>query len=78
MSEAAPLQFVPRLPEPEAARANFYALLARLFYAPPDAGLRCAGPSRQAARGAPYTLRSPSVRIAPSWSDPIWCRNEEG
>ena len=39
MSEAAPLQFVPRLPEPEAARANFYALLARLFYAPPDAAL---------------------------------------
>jgi TorA maturation chaperone TorD len=39
MSDAAPMQFVPTLPEPEAARANFYALLARLFYAPPDARL---------------------------------------
>jgi TorA maturation chaperone TorD len=36
MTQAAPLQFLP--PE-EAARANFYALLARLFYAPPDATL---------------------------------------
>ncbi len=33
------MQFVPALDEPEAARANFYALLARLFYAPPDAAL---------------------------------------
>ena len=32
----APLQFVPTLPPEEAARANFYGLLARLFYAPPD------------------------------------------
>jgi TorA maturation chaperone TorD len=36
MTQAAPLQFLP--PE-EAARANFYALLARVFYAPPDAAL---------------------------------------
>jgi TorA maturation chaperone TorD len=36
MTQAAPLQFLP--PE-EAARANFYALLARLFYAPPDGTL---------------------------------------
>jgi TorA maturation chaperone TorD len=27
------------IPPEEAARANFYALLARLFYAPPDAAL---------------------------------------
>jgi TorA maturation chaperone TorD len=33
------MQFVPTLPPEEAARANFYALLARLFYAPPDAEL---------------------------------------
>src|SRR4051812_15539838 len=32
----AALQFTPTLPPEEAARANFYALLARLFYAPPD------------------------------------------
>jgi len=36
MTQAAPLEFV--APE-EAARANLYALLARLFYAPPDAQL---------------------------------------
>ncbi len=34
-----PLDFVPTLPPEEQARANFYALLARLFYAPPDAAL---------------------------------------
>ena len=34
-----PLQFTPTLPPEELARANFYALLARLFYAPPDAAL---------------------------------------
>jgi len=36
---AAPLHFVPTLPAEEAARAEFYALLARLFYAPPDEAL---------------------------------------
>jgi TorA maturation chaperone TorD len=34
-----PIQFVRTLPPEEQARANFYGLLARLFYAPPDAGL---------------------------------------
>ncbi|HEX6319007.1 MAG TPA: molecular chaperone TorD family protein [Burkholderiales bacterium] len=33
------MQFVPTLPPEEVARANFYGLLARLFYAPPDASL---------------------------------------
>ncbi len=36
---AAPMQFMPTLPPEEAARANFYALLGRLFYAPPDEAL---------------------------------------
>jgi TorA maturation chaperone TorD len=36
---AAPLSFVATLPPEEVARANFYGLLARLFYAPPDAAL---------------------------------------
>lgn len=36
---SAPLQFVQTLPPEEVARANFYGLLARLFYAPPDAAL---------------------------------------
>jgi len=33
------MQFVETLPPEEVARANFYGLLARLFYAPPDAQL---------------------------------------
>jgi TorA maturation chaperone TorD len=36
---SAPMSFVATLPPEEVARANFYALLARLFYAPPDAAL---------------------------------------
>ncbi len=37
MSGAQPLSFHPALPPEEVARANFYGLLARLYYAPPDA-----------------------------------------
>ena len=33
------MEFVPALAPEELARANFYGLLARLFYAPPDAAL---------------------------------------
>ena len=39
MSGARPLTFVSTLPPEEVARANFYGLLARLFYGPPDAAL---------------------------------------
>jgi TorA maturation chaperone TorD len=39
VSGAQPLNFVLSLPPEEVARANFYGLLARLFYAPPDARL---------------------------------------
>jgi TorA maturation chaperone TorD len=39
VSGAQPLNFVLSLPPEEVARANFYGLLARLFYAPPDAQL---------------------------------------
>jgi TorA maturation chaperone TorD len=39
MSGTQPLHFVRTLPPEEQARANFYAVLARLFYAPPDAAL---------------------------------------
>ena len=39
MSGARPLNFVSTLPPEEVARANFYGLLARLFYAAPDAQL---------------------------------------
>jgi TorA maturation chaperone TorD len=40
MSEV--MNFVETLPAEEVARANFYGLLARLFYAPPDATLLAA------------------------------------
>jgi TorA maturation chaperone TorD len=36
MSGAQPLSFVKTLPPEEAARANLYGVIARLFYAPPD------------------------------------------
>ena len=36
MSEARPVDFVRSLPPEEAARANLYGVIARLFYAPPD------------------------------------------
>jgi TorA maturation chaperone TorD len=39
MSGAQPLNFALTLSGEELARANFYGLLARLFYAPPDADL---------------------------------------
>ncbi len=39
MNGAQPLTFMETLPPEEVARANFYGLLARLFYAPPDAAL---------------------------------------
>jgi TorA maturation chaperone TorD len=39
MSGAQPLKFALTLAPEDAARANFYGLLARLFYAPPDAEL---------------------------------------
>jgi TorA maturation chaperone TorD len=42
MSEAQPLEFVRTLAPEEQARANFYALLARLFYVPPDAEMLAA------------------------------------
>jgi TorA maturation chaperone TorD len=39
VSGAQPLSFVATLPPEEVARANFYGLLARLFYGPPDTDL---------------------------------------
>lgn len=39
MTEPVAMQFVPPLSPEDEARANLYGLLARLFYAPPDANL---------------------------------------
>ena len=39
MSDAVAMQFAPPVSAEDQARANLYGLLARLFYAPPDANL---------------------------------------
>ena len=39
MSDAVAMQFAPPASPEDEARANLYGLLARLFYAPPDANL---------------------------------------
>lgn len=57
-----PLHFVPTLPPEEQARANFYALLARLFYAPPDAALLQA-----LARGG--DLPAEEAGLASAWQE---------
>ena len=50
------------LPPEEQARANFYALLSRLFYGPPDAGLL-------AALGQADELEADDPIIAGSWRE---------
>jgi TorA maturation chaperone TorD len=80
MSEAAPLQFSPTLPPEEAARANFYGLLARLFYAPPDAALldaiaSAADPSGDEAEGGIGKAWQALVRQAAA-ADPEAVREE--
>ena len=54
------MKFVATLPPEEAARANFYGLLARLFYAPPDAALL------QAIAGA-GSIEAEDGGIAAAW-----------
>lgn len=62
MSGAQPLTFAPSLPPEEVARANFYGLLARLFYAPPDAQLL------QAIAGA-GGIDAEDGDIGPAWHE---------
>lgn len=66
MSESVGMQFVPRVSPEDEARANLYGLLARLFYAPPDAGLigelRLAAPAAQ--DGEPLTAEGEALRAA--------------
>lgn len=71
MTQAAPLEFVP--PE-EAARANLYALLARLFYAPPDAQLlrSIAGETMEGELAASWKALADAAREA----DPDAVREE--
>lgn len=67
--------------EPEdQARSNFYALLARLFYAPPDAALlaaiAAAPPLEAEDRGAPLAGAWQDLRRAASDADPEAVRAE--
>lgn len=57
-----PLQFVRTLSPEDQARANFYALLARLFYAPPDA------PLLQAVAGEP-DLGAGDEALSAAWRE---------
>src|SRR4051812_8213381 len=57
-----PVQFVRTLAPEDQARANFYALLSRLFYAPPDASLL-------AALGSADELAAEDERLARHWRE---------
>jgi TorA maturation chaperone TorD len=57
-----PLQFVRTLAPEDQARANFYALLSRLFYAPADAGLL-------AALGSADELDAEDESLARHWRE---------
>ena len=63
MSEAIAMQFVPPVSPEDQARADLYGLLARLFYAPPDANLltelRLASPP--AEDGEPLTAEGEAL-----------------
>lgn len=68
MSDAVALQFAPPVSPEDQARADLYGLLARLFYAPPDANLiselRLAAPAP--ADGEPPTAEGDAFKSA--WS----------
>lgn len=66
MSETRLLHFAPNaspLPAEEQARANLYALLARLFYLPPDSGLL------QALAAADQLPSEDGGALAQAWSE---------
>lgn len=63
------MQFVPPVSPEDEARANLYGLLARLFYAPPDANLiselRLAAPSQDDAQ----ELTSEGYALKAAWAE---------
>ncbi len=69
MSDGIAMQFVPAVSPEDQARADLYGLLARLFYAPPDANLiselRLAVPPPQ--DGEPLTAEGEALRGA--WAE---------
>lgn len=66
MSDAIAMQFVPPVSAEDQARANLYGLLARLFYAPPDANLiselRLAAPPAEDSE--PLTAEGEALKAA--------------
>lgn len=68
MSDAAPVQFMPPVSPEDEARASLYGLIARLFFAPPDAQLiselRAAAPAPSRAG----TSTSEGAALDRAWS----------
>ena len=65
MTAGQPLRFTPTLPAEEAARADLYALLSRLFYAGPDAALMHSIAQSGTAFGGP------SSALGQAWSQVV-------
>jgi TorA maturation chaperone TorD len=75
--DATPMQFSSALPPEEAARADFYALLARLFYDAPDAALLAAlagaddiVAEESSGEGAGFALAWRDLTLAAAAADP--------
>ncbi len=73
MSDAVPMSFLPTPAPEDRARADFYALLARLFYAPPDdellAGIACADELESEDATAGLALAWRDLKLACAASD---------
>jgi TorA maturation chaperone TorD len=69
MTEPVAMQFVPPVSPEDESRANLYGLLARLFYAPPDANLltelRQAAPPPEEGDG----LTAEGAALKTAWAD---------
>jgi TorA maturation chaperone TorD len=72
------MQFVQTLPPEEVARANFYGLLARLFYAPPDEQLlrTLAASSEPEAEEGGLSGAWSELAVAAEHADPEQVREE--
>ncbi len=78
MSEGQPMQFVPTLPPEEVARANFYGVMARLFFAPPDEALLAtlAGTAEVEAEEGDFAGAWQALAQAAGQADPEAVREE--
>ena len=69
MSDAAPLHFTPPLAPEDAARADLYGLVARLFYAPPDGNLLSELRLSAPEPGAGGALTAEGRALAQAWTE---------